>query len=883
MPSGGNGRNFGPAVSGYLLPDGRAFETTVFQAGKPVLDKELNLAQDIDSGYALDLARSIAPSGWLTDVHINSSDPMGGSGSIFIPSPIANTLLLANNLKALVNGWPVLVAYTGNASSNQLTLPVGPTGNGAKRTDLVILEVWRRLIGPSTGDGKSPTGRIWRNGNVGVSSVDDATLNYQDQMLDSVVGAETTKRVQIQYRLRVIAGVDLFGYPYGIDDPVVVAHSVPASSSAPDGVASTFVYYNQSAYGDPGLWVAGDGIPSNALGTVDGYMYAIPLCAVFRRNTTSFKKNLNHNGGVVSPGPSDRPDGLLSDIFVGTDLADLRQAVSTSGWDYREVLEKNFGILLDNKLKTEWGTTPNGGGISGHTYLWADEVGTLPGDGTITGDTPGAEFIGQFDCTRRFFTDRPNYEVMTFKITPGDPNVSTPTWQVGTQVTISPSLISQYPFPATIGFLTRAPSGTRIIDILRARIQGPLGTQKGLDIGFSALGNTSVVPFPVTNIQGLCSYPPGNIVITLGIPPDSATTEPMYIDLLIAYPPGQGLAKTPTNDYDSASFSINNPSALSASAPISYAAIDTQVLDYTHRQVQLQYRTSQLTFTTTAESTNPMDQLILPERVKTLVEVRVNSTPDPGALLVGDDRRKVQLSSAATPFDVIEVDYEALRPIPQSTSMVTPGVQFTIYYETRAPQTIRGTILGTELALIPRWISPNLYSITTGSGSQGEGYPYPQAYVQTGGIIKSVGTFGGEYELDGSENIYVAEFNASTGFLKVPTYIPYVPDSESVSFTRSLSDADIEDRTYFPTFSAGYKPNAFGPPLSDARVHKVILPTLMETASDTTLGRKGTLLLVNFVRWAEFDAENSIKVLDTDNTTIASVYRVSGNLLNRRS
>jgi hypothetical protein len=32
---------------------------------------------------------------------------------------------------------------------------------------------------------------------------------------------------------------------------------------------------------DPGLWRAGDGT-QNSLGTIDGYSYAIPICAIFR-------------------------------------------------------------------------------------------------------------------------------------------------------------------------------------------------------------------------------------------------------------------------------------------------------------------------------------------------------------------------------------------------------------------------------------------------------------------------------------------------------------------------------------------------------------------------------------------------------------------------
>ena len=36
-------KNLGSLVSGYLDPEGRNWETAVYQSGKPVLDKELNL------------------------------------------------------------------------------------------------------------------------------------------------------------------------------------------------------------------------------------------------------------------------------------------------------------------------------------------------------------------------------------------------------------------------------------------------------------------------------------------------------------------------------------------------------------------------------------------------------------------------------------------------------------------------------------------------------------------------------------------------------------------------------------------------------------------------------------------------------------------------
>ena len=864
-------KNLGVGVSGYLDPEGRSFETVVYQVDKPVLDKELNLTQDIASS----LTRRANPSGW---VGLDPLSKTSTTSSLFLANSTANLLSVAQPLKALVNGWLVQVENTNSSIRNQVSLGAGPTGNGSRRTDLVILEVFRRRISPSTTDGKSVGGRIWRHGNVKVASGDDAVLNFVDDLQDVTFGAETTQRVQVQYRLRVVPGVDLLAYPVGISDPIVVANSVPASAGAPDGVATAFTFSSQSSAGDPGLWRAGDGNPANTLGTVDGYMYAIPLCAVFRRNTTAFSRNLNRNGGVASPGPSDRPDGLFHDIIVEKDIADLRQFTTLSGWNYEEIAQKNLGLLLDNALKTEWELTTQGGGALGHTYMWGDEIGVLPGDGVQTGDTPAAEFIGQFDSTRRFFSDRPTYEVLTFQISPGDPNISTPNWQSGTVVTLNPAQLAQYPFGAGISFITRAPSGTRILDVVRARIQGTTGGEVAYDLG-QVNETASLTPdaIPIESIQGLGEYPPSNVIITLGTVPGGMTTERLFVDLLVAYPSGQGLTKTPVGDYGAATFVVNNPAALTVAAPVSYGSLNAQTIDYVHREVKLQYQTSTLTFTTTAETSSTAAFVTLPERALSVSAVRVNGVGYVGGFSLSTSGRVVTLLGAPTSIgDVVAVDYVALRPMPQS------GVQMTVYYDARAAQTVQSNSLGTTQTLTPRWISPHLYTLTCGSGSQGEAFPYPYAYVQTGGALKAVGMWSGEHELDGDAKVYVSEFNASSGFLKVPAFVPYVPASDQVTFNRVSGDVDIENRTYFPNFAAGYVPSAFGQPLADERVHKVFLPALMEAESDSSLGKKGSLYLVLFVRWANFDAENSIKFLTSNNTTVASVFRVSGHLLNGR-
>lgn len=868
-------KNYGPSVSGYRDPSGRAFENVIFQAGKPVLDAELTLSQDIESGFTENLLQKVASSGWLSEDFLNKLVPAVG---LFQLSVVSNTIGMPAKL-ATVNGWLIPVNNTNANGSNSLVLAAAPTGNGAKRTDLIILEVWRKLIScsPST-DGKSPTARIWLNGNVKVASADDTTLNLVDDLKDPTVNAETTKRVQIQYRLRVVSNVDIFAYPAGLDDPSVVAHSVPPNATTPDGTTSSFTYANQSSHGDPGLWRAGDGVPTNTLGTVDGYMYAIPVMGVFRRNSTAFDKNLNSNGGVTSGGASDRPDGLYNDLIVLRDIADLRQGVTFKGFPYQDILETNLTALLDNATQTEWTQLGVGGGSNGHTFMAADEIGVSTGnggDGVTTGDTPGANFIDQFDFTRRRFSDRVTYEIMTVKYTPGGAGVSTANWTTGTTVTLDPTALAPYPF-SPFNFPAFAPSQTRILDVVGMRIQGTVNPAKCVSVGTP---RTVGLPFlPVKSIMGLGVFPIGDVVITMGANALGLTNEPIYVDLLISYPPGTGLTYTPTNDYGAASFTINNPGNLSVSAPTNFSAVANESFDYSHREVNLQYTTTSLTFSFAADTTGARSVYDLPERAATLTAT-VNTVARVASL--STDGRSITLASPTSIGDNIVITYTALRPIPQTS------VQFTMYYEARAPQTVRTSLLGTTQTLIPRFISPFLYVLTTGSGSSGEGYPFPYAYVQSGGVSSPTIPFSGDEQLNGSPNIFVADFNASVGLLKLPAYVPYTPDPSAVVFQRLTGDIDPENRTFFKTVPTDqYIPNAYAHQLSDARTHKVFLPCLMETTTDTSFGRQGTLVMVLLSRWAPLDNENSIHfnmVSPALNTTTASVYRTNGNLLNGRA
>lgn len=865
-------KDYGLATSGFRDPEGRSFETVVYQAAKPVLDIELNLAQDVGQDLNLRLQRRTHPSGWLSEEFTQDYE------SQIWDSVGASNRLVMRGFQAIVNGWHLTILNTNdNAGLNSLDLGACPVGTGAKRTDLVILEAWRRLL-PAAPDttGKSPTGRIWQNGNVKIAPGDDLALNYADDILDAAVGTETTKRVQIQYRLRVIRGVDLFTHPFGFDDPTVVANSVPAAAAAPDGVATLYTYSNQYANSDPGLWRAGNGDPANALGTVDGYIYALPLCAVFRRNLTAFDRNTNANGGVASPGPSDRPDQLLSDILVASDVYDLRNGISPSGWDYSELLQKSLGLLLENQARTEIGSTLLGGGVEGSTLLWADEIGVSNvngGDGVTTGDTPGAEFIGEFDAVRRSFSDRPIYETFVVRLSPSDQSgAPSATWVVGRNLTISISALRVWPY-AAFNWASFAPATVSIQDVVRTVF---VGSNPG-QVAFDAAANFLV--------QGLGAVPQGSITLTINSVTDgvnTATTEDLYVTLLVAYPAGVGLSKTPvavlgTSGAYTNGVLINNPAQLPAAAPILFDSLVAPVLTPVNREVQLTYRTLTHSFSYRPGAGASNNTFYLPERPLGGPIITINGVPYAGVLSVSDYRVTIAPGSVAAGDDVV-LSYQSVRALPQNDE------QLTVYYHTVPSQTIREALLPTDIALDSKSISQSMLVLTAGSGAEGAAYPYPYQYVQTGGVYPSSGgTFAGDHELDGDLRVSLQAVYTDTGFMQVPVHIPLVPAPGNLSFGRAPGDTDVEGRTFYKT-TPGYKMLAVGPALSDPKKHKNLLPVLCEVPSNYPFAYRGQLVLVLLSRWASFDDSNSVGFHSdlAQNTTSASVYRLKSNLLSNR-
>lgn len=282
----------GAGVTRYADNRDKQFAGVIFQANKPPLDSELNLISLIELESRAETVRSQLASGWLmtesnpkTDYFTNSNN----SNLLFFGR---NTGGEVRNIQwANVNGWmiPVTGTRTGapplaanNTDSwNRIELNPPSSSTGGNQAEFAFLEVWIAHIdvdpaSPGIASGKPARGFVYRFGNV-----EGGFSFLPDDLVDPNVNFETTKRIQVQYRIRVVQNVNLAQYPEGFDPTSVFGQGILTTPSA---VAFTNM---RDTLGDPGLWRAGTGDPST-FGTIDGYVYAIPLCSVFRRNSSGF-------------------------------------------------------------------------------------------------------------------------------------------------------------------------------------------------------------------------------------------------------------------------------------------------------------------------------------------------------------------------------------------------------------------------------------------------------------------------------------------------------------------------------------------------------------------------------------------------------------------
>ena len=176
-------------------------------------------------------------------------------------------------------------------------------------------------------------------------------------IIDERIQDETSRRIQLQWTISHYEDYDDL-----CDKGFIKPNGQPNEKIHPlaqTGYLDMTSYYKPVDY-DPYLYRAGNGLSANQkIHTVDGYIYAIPLFNIFRRNNDTYSAAVNPYGGpdyvAGKTIANNRPDKKYSNIIYTDDIKDLRHLSPMSEKQYNKIYITlteyyNNMTILRNKL-----------------------------------------------------------------------------------------------------------------------------------------------------------------------------------------------------------------------------------------------------------------------------------------------------------------------------------------------------------------------------------------------------------------------------------------------------------------------------------------------------------------------------------------------------
>lgn len=289
---------------------------SVWGVGTPASSKEDGAFQAMFLAYMREVVRSIGESGWYE---------LGGYN--FSGAYPANTFRMDLS-RLMIGGLPITVAGVALASDTENVITLNsPPGSGS-HNDLVFLEAWLAEVPGSTVSlpstvNKPSTTTLYKYGNRqygGTNIADD--INEAD--------FEIRRRVQVQYRVRVVSDVDFSTYPNGVDDPDVKAQGGAASPTAIQFAVDPR---------DANLYVGGNGSVAHqgSLVSLNGLVYALPIAKVARTTgvteiTSPDLTDLRTTNGVANfvRRAGDQMTGDLSLVSAGSRIFLIQSTANSS-------------------------------------------------------------------------------------------------------------------------------------------------------------------------------------------------------------------------------------------------------------------------------------------------------------------------------------------------------------------------------------------------------------------------------------------------------------------------------------------------------------------------------------------------------------------------
>jgi len=878
----------------------------------------------------------------------------------------------------LINPADLGVAVTADTRGTEfvyLTFGGGLDGNSISLSAVLATAGGLSLqqpVGGSDGTGIPQADKIYFAGNTEC----DPSLYFDEDLRDPLQGVETTKRVQLQYRFRVYSedydgaalldGVNPKTQPFGFENENIVAQGGQGADVAgyyftradgndvirPDGNTNSYPYT------DTGLFFTGDGSEQSAtdLGSLDGYVYAIPICFVFRRNEGRFNPSLHVNDGPLSDhvgfgnseitqgvqfqipvGSSDRPDGLFSDQVASQDILDLRRRVFVNGCDYTQELSTQFQRLLDNQVRTwamdgsDYRTIGSGSGDISTTPLICDEIGksvALGGQAASRGT-----FIRNLDrvCTR--FSDASVVQKLFLKIdrdvnntqlggsttvTAGDP--ATNNWYEGDTIEIDFDALD-------LSSRDILWSGNQNFSQLFANNVAPVGTvitnitgrhDEGYTLGdidttmqfkrVEGLGSSVLTLTLDRNQTTADGGEIGAISTTLvgdAVVGDTGSFNHVWLEITVEYPQGEGLSATPVENLEADEITVNTGGGVDYYIYGEGSSVALDSVDLFGNLVEFKAHTREGSRDVVLAKTTPEEYIFISESATQVYIPYGISLRDNNPVVVdisdGANPTNVALDLSASSFGTVEttlvfqnsiggqrrlrITADFLEPMPNL------GFQFSVYYRAAAPQTCGTkaapilTLVPSSLTLKPIAISDKVWAIQLGSGSSDEGFPYSAPSVQIG-VHTNVSEYTSESSLFGSSLISLDDFEINSGLASLPSFLPMDGTGNVILNNPVL---DVEGRVvYEGTSDLLYKPSSYAKGLREAIAHKNAVPMLARVEEDSTLYRRGEIVLVvvsryseavNIASGVEASKANMVQFSPSEDRTVACVFRTQNLLL----
>nr|WP_304101039.1 hypothetical protein [Mitsuokella multacida] len=210
-----------------------------------------------------------------------------------------------------MNGW-LLYLYGANRTDASSDIVFTPAPYNGTREDLAYLEAWFEEVAP-TGSPEDDDESVYKYGGLASGTV-------ANDILDPTAEDETSRRIQLRWNIRTAADVNFTNYPAGINNTDRVKARGGNNSDTDYGYASL----------GNGLYCAGDGSSAacTALKCVDGYVYAIPLFHVHRRNQTAYDAVNNPTGAPAYGSGVTIATGLYHDVISASDVTPIYPVAS---------------------------------------------------------------------------------------------------------------------------------------------------------------------------------------------------------------------------------------------------------------------------------------------------------------------------------------------------------------------------------------------------------------------------------------------------------------------------------------------------------------------------------------------------------------------------